>query len=58
MFLPCEENGLRAATMDRPSKRIGHYDHMPRDVEMAMTSVIEKEVDLARKVTILKKELH
>lgn len=58
MFLPCEENGLRAVTLDRPSKRVGKFDHMPRDIEMCMTSIIEKEVDLARKLSILKRELH
>ena len=58
MFLPCEDNLLRNATLDRPSRRVGRYDHLPRDIELAMTAVIEKEIELARKLAVLKRELH
>lgn len=57
MFLPCEDNILRNVTLDRPSRRVGKFDKLPRDIELAMTAVIEKEVDFARKLEILKKEL-
>lgn len=58
MLLPCEDNILRNATLDRPSRRVGRYDYLPRDIEQAMTAVIEKEVDFARKLAVLKRELH
>ena len=57
MVLPCEDNLLRNMTLDRPSARIGRYDHLPRDIELALTSVIEKEIDLQRRLEILKREL-
>lgn len=57
MFLPCEDNILRNVTLDRPSRRVGSYDSLPRDIELAMTVVIEKEVDLARRLEVLKREL-
>ena len=57
MLLPCEDNLLRNITLDRPSRRCGRYDNLPRDIELAMTSVIEKEIDLQRKLEILKREL-
>ena len=36
MVLPCEDNLLRNMTLDRPSARIGRYDHLPRDIELAL----------------------
>jgi len=43
--------------MDRPSRRVGKYDSLPRDIELGITCVFEKEIDLARKVEVLKKEI-
>jgi len=42
--------------MDRPSRRVGKYDCLPRDIELGITCVFEKEIDLARKLEVLKKE--
>ena len=57
MLLPCEDNLLRKITQERLSYRVGRYDYLPRDIENALTSVIEKELDLQRKLDILKREL-
>jgi len=57
MFLPCEDNVLRNITLDRPSRRVTRYDHLPRDIELSITNVIEKEIDLQRRLEILKREL-
>eukprot|EP00356_Strombidium_inclinatum_P005589 CAMPEP_0170491762 /NCGR_PEP_ID=MMETSP0208-20121228/11238_1 /TAXON_ID=197538 /ORGANISM="Strombidium inclinatum, Strain S3" /LENGTH=524 /DNA_ID=CAMNT_0010767389 /DNA_START=18 /DNA_END=1592 /DNA_ORIENTATION=- len=57
MYLPCEDNVLRNITLDRPSRRVTRYDHLPRDIELSITNVIEKEVDLQRRLEILKREL-
>lgn len=57
MMLPCEDNFLRNLTLDRPSRRVGRYDHLPRDIELALATVLEKEVDLMRRLEILKREL-
>lgn len=57
MFLPCEDNVLRNMTMDRPSIRIGRFDKLPVDIELGMTSVITKEVELARRLAALKRDL-
>jgi|TARA_B110000305_G_scaffold173421_1_gene191651 hypothetical protein len=46
MFLPCEDNLLRNMTLDRPSRRVSRYEMLPRDIELALTNVIEKEIDL------------
>lgn len=43
--------------MDRPSRRVSRFDVLPRDIELAMTAVLEKEIDMARKLEILKKEM-
>ena len=57
MLLPCEDNMLRSMAIDRPTRRVGHFDYLPRDIEMAMTTVFEREIDYARKVNVLKREL-
>ena len=57
MLLPCEDNLLRKITQDRPSYRVSRYDYLPRDIENALTNVIEKELDLQRKLDILKRDL-
>ena len=46
MLLPCEDNLLRAITIERPSYRVGRFDIMPRDIEQLMASVIEREIEL------------
>jgi hypothetical protein len=48
---------LRNITLDRPSRRVGRFEFLPRDIELAMTTVIEKEIDLQRKLEALKREL-
>ena len=57
MFLPCEDNFLRNVTLDRPAGRVGRYDHLPRDIELAITQVIEHEIDLQRRLETLKRDL-
>lgn len=57
MFLPCEDNLLRNMTLDRPSRRVSRYEMLPRDIELALTNVIEKEIDLQRRLETLKREL-
>jgi len=55
--LPCEDNLLRNITLDRPSRRVGRFEFLPRDIEIGITTVIEKEIELQRKLEALKREL-
>jgi Ca2+-binding EF-hand superfamily protein len=57
MVLPCEDNLLRKITQERPSYRVSRYDFLPRDIENALASVIEKEIDLQRRLDLLKGDL-
>lgn len=57
IVLPCEDNYLRNRTLDRPSRHVSRYDYLPRDIELALASVIEKEIDLQRRLETLKREL-
>jgi len=54
MILPCEDNILRNVVLDRPSRRIGRYDILPKEIEYSIVNVIVKEADLLRKIEILK----
>ena len=57
MLLPCEDNLLRNITLDRPSFRVGRFDSLPGDIEHAVLDVFEKELDLQRRLEILKRDL-
>ena len=57
MLLPCTDNLLRNITLDRPSYRVGRFDSLPYDIERALLDILEKEVDLMRRLDILKREL-
>jgi hypothetical protein len=46
MLLPCADNLLRNIALDRPTYRVSRFDHLPRDIEGALTSVLEKELEL------------
>ena len=57
MLLPCTDNLLRNVTLDRPSHRVGRFDNLPRDIELSLLEIIEKEIDLQRRQDILKRDL-
>ena len=57
MLLPCTDNLLRNIALDRPSFRVGRFDSLPYDIERALLDILEKEVDLMRRLDILKREL-
>lgn len=57
MLLPCTDNVLRNITLDRYSSRVGRFDSLPYDIERALTDILEKEVDLMRRLDTLKREL-
>ena len=57
MFLPCEDNGLRFEVQRRYAQRCGRYDSLPRDIESAITRVIEQEIDLQRRLEGIKGQL-
>ncbi len=57
ILLPCEDNLLRRIASERPIFRVGRYDYLPRDIENALTELLEKELDLHRRQEILKGDL-
>ena len=57
ILLPCEDNCLRRIAQDRPSLRVARYENLPLDIERGIISIIEREVQLLRKLDLLKREL-
>ena len=57
MVLPCEDNVLRGIAQDRPSYRVARYENLPLDIERAIAGIIEREVELLRRLDLLKREL-
>lgn len=57
MVLPCEDNLLRNIAMDRPTHTVGRFDSLARDIETALTNVVERELDLQRKSETYKHDL-
>ena len=58
LLLPCEDNVLRNITIDRPSIRVGRFERLPRDIEDGMVAVLVKEIELARRLELLKRDLY
>ena len=48
---------LRNTTIDRPSITVGKFEHLPRDIELALATVIEKEINFQRRIESLKRDL-
>jgi Ca2+-binding EF-hand superfamily protein len=57
MNLPCEDNYLRDRTMARHAPSLLRHESLPRDIELAMCDVIEKEIALQRNLEALKNDL-
>lgn len=57
MNLPCEDNYLRDRTMARFAPALLRHEVLPRDIELAMCDVIEKEIALQRNLEALKADL-
>ena len=57
MLLPCTDNVQRNITLNRPSQRVSRFDSLPFDIERALLTIIEKEVDMQRRLDILKSSL-
>jgi Ca2+-binding EF-hand superfamily protein len=57
ILLPCEDNALRRLAQDRRSYRVARYENLPLDIERAMAAIIEREVELLRRLDLLKREL-
>ena len=57
-MLPCEDNLLRSITLDRPHlRRVSRFECLPHDIESAAVEILQKEVDLARRCDMLRREL-
>ena len=57
ILLPCEDMVLRNITIDRPSRRVARFEMLPRDIEVCMTAILEKEIELQRRIETLKRDL-
>lgn len=57
MFLPCEDDILRKMVNERPSSTINKKKRLPDKIERAMAKIIEKEIELGRKIEILRRDL-
>lgn len=58
ILLPCEDSRLRNDVLARrPYVRIGRFQLLQRDIELTVVEIILKEIQLARHVSALKKNL-
>jgi len=57
LLLPCDDNCLRQITLDRHACRVARYENLPLDIERGISGVIEREVELLRRLDTLKREL-
>jgi Ca2+-binding EF-hand superfamily protein len=57
MMLPCEDNYLRNRTLDRHARYVGRFDRLSGDIEHGVVAVLQKEIDMQRRLESLKREL-
>ena len=58
MLLPCEDNQLAIKVESRPSKMpLGKYEKLADIQECAITCIIDKELELLRKVNSFKQSM-
>lgn len=57
MLLPCEDNCLRTITLERHACRVARYENLPLDIERGISGIIEREIELLRRLDNLKREL-
>ena len=54
LLLPCTDNFQRNVTLDRRARHVGRYDSLPFDIERGLVEIIEKEIDMQRRLDTLK----
>ena len=57
LLLPCTDNFQRNLTLDRRARHVGPYDSLPFDIERGMVEILQKEIDLQRRLDVLKGSL-
>jgi len=57
MLLPCEDITLRSLVESRRGRRVGRWDYLPGDIEAGLASLLEREIDLQRRLERLKDAL-
>ena len=57
ILLPCEDNCLRRMAQERRAYRVARYENLPLDIERSITGIIEREIELLRRLDLLKREL-
>ena len=55
--MPCMDRVLRSVTLDRPSGKISRFENLPYDIELCLLEILEKEIDLMRRLDGLKSDL-
>lgn len=55
--MPCEDNVLRNVTLDRSHKAIEKLDILPGDIAEGITHILEKEIEFAKKLEQLKRDV-
>ena len=57
ILLPCEDNCLRRMAQERRAYRVARYENLPLDIERAMAAIFDREIELIRRLDLLKREL-
>ena len=57
MVLPCEDQILRNQVLGRPANNVTNLDRLPKEVELGICAIMEKEIDFSNKLEILKRSL-
>lgn len=57
MILPCDNNHLRAEVQRRPYSRVGRFDALPVDLEMALVRIIQHELSFILRLETMVRDI-
>ena len=57
IILPCDDNGLRSEVQRRPYSRVGRFDSLPIEMEMALVRIIQHEIDFIQRIESMTKDI-
>jgi Ca2+-binding EF-hand superfamily protein len=57
ILLPCEDKCLRQIALSRHSCRVARYENLPFDIERGISGILEREIELIRRLDTVKRDL-
>ena len=57
IVLPCDDNVLRSEVQRRPYSRVGRFDSLPIDMELALIRILQFEIDFITRIESMVRDI-